>query len=141
MDETFRMLATEHQADLGSWVRMLSVALVIAAIGATPGLARSERNAPQALNRVTVNHALVTRHRALGRLGDDLRLITDQAAIARHRALGRLTLSAPSAALGRDDNSPGWWKTSVLASAIFTAGVLIGITMTRRRHVHSRRMA
>jgi hypothetical protein len=122
----------------GSWARMVFVACAVGALGATAGPARSESTDPQSLNRLTVDKALVARHRALGRLGDDLRVFTEPAAIARHRALGRLMVAAPSATPLPAYSSSDWWKASMLAFATFAAGILVGVTVTRSARAHPR---
>ena len=128
-------------------MRALSI-LVCTALGAltvataAPAHADDSRiqSAPQV--HVTVDRALIARHRALGRLGEPT-VTTNPAIIARHRALGRLPdLSASStsrnAPAGPSTSSFPWTETGFgfAATALLA---LIGVGVMRSGRVRMRR--
>jgi hypothetical protein len=120
-------------------VQILAATLAIAAVGATAGLATAESD-PQALTGVTVDQSSVTRHRALGQLGEERNVISDSAVIARHRALGRLPLDRPAAAPSSEAGSSRWfsWEASALGAAALAACLLIGFALMRSGRVRTR---
>jgi hypothetical protein len=120
-----------------SRIRMVPVAIAVAAIGATAGLA-SPASDSQPIAGVTVDQSAVARHRALGRLGTEPHVLSDAAAIARHRALGQLPLESANVMTRSEPGSSSWvsWA-SLLGFAALAAG-LIAVVLTRftrvRRH-------
>jgi hypothetical protein len=122
-----------------SRVQILAATLAIAAVGATAGLATTESD-PQALTGVTVDQSSVTRHRALGQLGEELHVISDSAVIARHRALGRLPLNGQAGVPSSEARSSRWssWEASVFGIVALAACLLIGFALMRSRRVRTR---
>jgi hypothetical protein len=122
-----------------SRVQILAATIAIAGVGATAGLATAQSDS-QALTGVTVEQSEVTRHRALGQLGEELRVISDSAVIARHRALGRLPLAGPAGVTSSEAGSSRWssWEASVFGVTALAACLLIGFALMRSGRVRTR---
>ena len=118
-------------------IQLLAAAIAAATVGATGALA-SPPNEAVHLSGVTVDRSAVVRHRALGRLGERIHVITDTAVIARHRALGRLPMqnSLPQAETTKSGKFP--WTASLLGFAAVAACLLVGFAVMRTSRVRTR---
>jgi hypothetical protein len=126
---------------LSNRIRIQIIAAVIAAtaLGVGAGVA-SPASSSERLEGVTVDQAAVARHRALGRLGEELQVVSDSAIIARHRALGRLPLAPGNGVIQGETSSSGWfpWREPLLGIAVVTACVAFGFALTRSGRVRTR---
>jgi hypothetical protein len=120
-------------------IQIIAAAIAASALGMTAGVASPASNSER-LNGVTVDQAAVARHRALGRLGEGLHVVSDSAVIARHRALGRLPLAPGSGVSQSEASSAGWfpWRESLLGIAVVAACVVFGFALTRSGRVRTR---
>jgi hypothetical protein len=120
-------------------IQIIAAAIAATALGTSAGVASPASNSER-LNGVTVDQAAVARHRALGRLGEELHVVSDSAVIARHRALGRLPLAPGSGVIQSEASSSGWfpWTKSLLGIAVVAACVVFGFALTRRGRVRMR---
>ena len=125
-------------------MRALSI-LVCTALGAltlaTAAPAQADdsgiQSAPQL--HVTVDHALIARHRALGHLGEPT-VATNPAVVARHRALGRLPdLSASSTSTASSTSSFPWTETGFGFAATAALALIGGGLVVRSGRVRIRR--
>jgi hypothetical protein len=120
-------------------IQIVAAAIAASALATSAGVASPASNSER-LDGVTVDQAAVARHRALGRLGEDLHVVSDSAVIARHRALGRLPLEPGNGVTQSEASASGWfpWRESVLGIAVVAACVVLGFALTRSGRLRTR---
>jgi hypothetical protein len=120
-------------------IQVIAAAIAATALGISAGVGSPASNSER-LGGVTVDQAAVARHRALGRLGEELHVVSNSAVIARHRALGRLPLAPGTGVIRSETSSSGWfpWRESLLGIAVVAACVVVGFGLTRSGRVRTR---
>jgi hypothetical protein len=120
-------------------IQIIAAAIAATALGMSAGVASPASNSER-LDGVTVDQAAVARHRALGRLGEELHVVSDSVVIARHRALGRLPLEPGNRVTQSDAPSSGSfpWRESLLGVAVVAACLVFGFALTRSGRVRTR---
>ena len=120
-------------------IQLIAAAIATTALGMMAGVATPASNSER-LNGVTVDQAAVARHRALGRLGEELHVVSDSGVIARHRALGRLPLAPGNGVIQSEASSSGWfpWTESLLGIAAVAACIVFGFALRRSGHLRTR---
>jgi hypothetical protein len=120
-------------------IQIIAAAIAAAALSMGAGVASPASNSDR-LDGVTVDQSAVARHRALGRLGEVLHVVSDSAVLARHRALGRLPLEPGNGVTQDEASSSGWspWRESLFGVAVVAACAAFGFALARRGRIRTR---
>jgi hypothetical protein len=115
-----------------SRIRIVGATIAAAAVGTAAALA-SPASDPPPPGAVTVDQSAVARHRALGRLGDQVHVFSDSAVIARHRALGRLPMVTADPTVQAETGSSSWLprKEFLFGFAVVATFLVIGFGVMR----------